>query len=117
LEDIASEERLDEFLMMTGGESDALDEWGDVPYKSKWQKDSEEEVAEYEATRARLWAQAMDELGFPKTGEYDRSAVNSAIQSVVIPALDREFGTDYQVAYVFKDGTFTRFDTEYDCGY
>lgn len=117
LEDIASEERLDEFLSMTGAESESLDEWADVPYKSKWQKDAEAEIEEYESERARLWAKAMDELGFPETGEYDRKEVNAAIQSVVIPALDREFDTNYQVAYIFENGTFKRFDTEYDCGY
>jgi hypothetical protein len=120
LSGIDGEEKLDEFLSTAGlydTESEALSALEELPYKSKWQDDSAEEIAEYEATKARLYSELATDLGLTPEGDYDSKVVNSAISNVVIPALDREFTTNYQVVYIFKDGTFTRHVDDYDCGY
>lgn len=43
--------------------------------------------------------------------------VNWAIGNVLIPMLDKEFETDYQVLFVIKDGKVERYHEDYNCGY
>ena len=122
LQEVGDEERMEYFLSVVGKaaeDSDALSELESLEYKSKWKGDPQEEIDQYYADKARLYNAFASELGVPTTtvtGD-DARAVNKAVSTVIIPALDREFGTNYQVAYLFKDGQVVRVDDEYDCGY
>jgi hypothetical protein len=50
---------------------------------------------------------------------YDAPSVEilEAIQAVIYDSIEEDFGTNYYVAFVLKDGKFERHEGDYDCGY
>lgn len=59
----------------------------------------------------------LERLGFQMADPANDKELYRAIDAAVIPALDQEFGTNYAVLYVFRDGMYSRYHTDYDCGY
>lgn len=40
-----------------------------------------------------------------------------AIQAVIYDSIEEDFGTNYYVTFILKDGKFERHEGDYDCGY
>ena len=122
LSEIFAEEKTDECLIEKALDLDSdpigdiLEGLDNVPYKAEWRGDSEEEVVQMKA-RQKIFHDALAaETGIPWDAPTDKN-IMAAIEAVVVPALDREFGTNYQVLYILEDGKYVRSDDEYDCGY
>lgn len=43
--------------------------------------------------------------------------IMQAISAVIYDSIEEDFGTDYYVTFILKDGKFVRDEGDYDCGY
>lgn len=50
---------------------------------------------------------------------YDKPSdeIMQAISAVIFDSIEEDFGTDYYVTFILKDGKFVRDEGDYDCGY
>ena len=123
LGELFGEEKTEEYFV--AGEFDLeseeiaelLEELEAIPYVSRYSDNvTEEQLAAYDAAKNVVHDKLSKAIGIRWESPADAD-IETAIETIVVPALDREFGTNYQVLYRLKDGAFVRSDDEYECGW
>jgi len=123
LEEVFYEEKTEEYFLKNefGMESEEIAELleglDNIPYVSRYSDGvTDEDIAEHAAKKKVFHDALSKEIGIRWDKPTDAD-ITTAIETIVVPALDREFGTNYQVLYRLKDGKFVRTHSEYECGW
>lgn len=107
----------EEFDLEDDEVGELLEGLDNVPYVSRYTDGvTDEQIAQYEADKKVFHDELSKALGVRWESPADAD-ISKALETIVVPSLDREFGTNYQVLYRLKDGQFVRTDDEYECGW